>query len=102
MALKTVAEILQGLRYKLQMMGIPIEGPTHMRVENMSVVNKTTSPDSVLQKKSNSIAYHFVCQSVAGGCLKIGYENTLTSLADMLMKTQSGEERKRLAAMVIF
>jgi hypothetical protein len=74
------------------MMGIPIEGPTHMRVDNMSVVNNMTSPDSVLRKKSNSIAYHFVRKSVAGGWLKIGYETTLTNLADMLAKTQSGPE----------
>jgi hypothetical protein len=102
MALKTATEIVKGLWYKLRMTGIPIDGATHMRVDNMSVVNNTTSPDSGLRKKSNSIAYHFVRESVAAGWIRIGYESTHTNLADMLTKTQSGPERKRLADMVSF
>jgi hypothetical protein len=102
MALKTGAEIVQGLRYKLRMMGITLDGPAQMRVDNMSVVNNTTSPESVLWKKSNSIAYHFVRESVAAGWIKIGYENTKTNLADMLTKVQTGPERRRLADMVLF
>jgi hypothetical protein len=72
MALKTETEMVQGLRYKLRIMGIPINVPTHMRVDNMSVVNNTTSPDSMLTKKSNLIAYHFVRECVAAGWIKIG------------------------------
>jgi hypothetical protein len=49
MALKTAAELVSGLRYKLRMMGIPIEGATQMRVDNMSVVNNTSLPESVKQ-----------------------------------------------------
>jgi hypothetical protein len=37
MALKTATELSQALRYKLRVMGIPLDGPTHMRVDNMSV-----------------------------------------------------------------
>jgi hypothetical protein len=58
--LKVGTDIIKGLRYKIRMMGIPLDGPTHVRVDNMSVVNNTTVPESVLRKKSNSIAYHFV------------------------------------------
>jgi hypothetical protein len=68
----------------------------------MSVVNNTTSPASMLKKKSNSIAYHFVRESVAAGWIKIGYENTKSNLADMLTKVQTGPERKRLADMALF
>ena len=58
MALKTGVELLEGLVYKLQMMGVPIEGYCHTCVDNMSVVNNTSVPESVLKKKSNSIAYN--------------------------------------------
>jgi hypothetical protein len=102
MALKTAAELVSGLPYKLRMMGIPIESATQMRVDNMSVVNNTSLPESVLKKKSNSIAYHYVREAVAAGWLQVGYKPTKTNLADMLTKVQSGPERKRLADMVLF
>jgi len=65
MALKTAMEMVIGLRYKLQMMGVPLEGPTRFCMDNMSVVNNTTIPASTLKKKSNSIAYHFVREKIA-------------------------------------
>jgi hypothetical protein len=37
-ALKIATELIQGLRYKLRMMGVPIEGPTRVKCDNMSVV----------------------------------------------------------------
>jgi hypothetical protein len=102
MALKTAAELVQGLRYKLRMMGIPLEGPAHMRVDNQSVVHNTTRPESMLRKKSNSIAYHFTREGVAALWLKIGYEPSDTNLADMLTKIQSGTKRKSLLDQVMF
>jgi hypothetical protein len=102
MALKTTAELVNGLRYKLRMMGVPLKGATQMRVDNMSVANNTSFSEWVLKKKTNSIAYHYVREAVAAGWLQIGYENTKTNLADMLTKMQSGPESKHLADMVLF
>jgi hypothetical protein len=34
MALKTAVELVRGLRYKCRMMGLPLEGYTHKRVDN--------------------------------------------------------------------
>jgi hypothetical protein len=48
-------------------MGVPIEGASGMYCDNMSILNKTTSPESMLKKKSNSIAYHAVLEAVAMG-----------------------------------
>ena len=92
-ALKTGVELIKGLRYKLRMMGIPINGPTHVRVDNMSVVNNTTLPESQLKKKSNSICYHFVRESVAAKVIRIAYEGSKSNLADCLTKIQSGLHR---------
>ena len=58
MVLKAAMEITCGLRYKVRMMGVPIDKPTHVMVKNMSMVYNTTRPESMLKKKSNSIAYH--------------------------------------------
>lgn len=102
MALKTATDLVKGLRYKLRMMGIPIEGPAHIKVDNMSVFNNASKPESVLKKKSNSIAYHYVRENVAAGVIRIGWEPSETNLADMLTKTQSGPTRSRLARMVLF
>lgn len=102
MALKTATDIIKGLRYKIRMMGIPLDGPTHVRVDNASVVNNATLPESVLQKKSNSIAYHFVRENVAAKVIKVGYETSESNLADMLTKIQSGPTRTRLANQVLF
>ena len=59
-ALKTAAEANQGLRYKLWMMGVPVEEPSYIFGDNQSVLNNTSLPESVLKKKNNAIAYHFV------------------------------------------
>jgi hypothetical protein len=64
-AMKTGIELVVGLCYKLQMMGIPLDGSTCVLADNMSVVNNTSCPESQLKKKSNSIAYHFCHEEVA-------------------------------------
>lgn len=84
------------------MMGVPLDGPTVMRVDNMSVVHNTTEPSSTLKKKSNSIAYHYVRENVAAGVILIIYVRSGDNLADMLTKTQSGPVRKALADQVLF
>jgi hypothetical protein len=53
--LKPSIEIIKGLRYKLRMMGIPLDGHAHVRVDNMSVVKNTSVPESTLKNQSNSI-----------------------------------------------
>ena len=101
MALKTGSEILEGLRYKLRMMGVPLDGYAHVKVDNLSVVRNTSVPESTLKKKSNSIAYHYVREKCAAGVARISYEPTNTNLADMLTKLQSGSKRNELVKYVL-
>jgi hypothetical protein len=102
MGLKTATDLVKGLRYKLQMMGIMIEGPAHMCVDNMSVAHNYSRPESTLKKKSNSITYHYVRENVAAKVLKITYIATDLNLADMLTKAQAGPVQKRIADMVLY
>lgn len=101
-ALKTGIEIVKGMRYKLRMLGIPIDGHAHICVDNMSVVKNSSIPESVLKKKSNSIAYHFVRESMAAGIGKVAYEPTGSNKADILTKTHSGPERVRIIRGILF
>ena len=39
-------ETLLGIRYKLRMMGVPIDGPTYIFGDNMSVFFNTSRPES--------------------------------------------------------
>jgi hypothetical protein len=55
-AAKVATKTVRGPRYKLQMLGVPIDGPTYFFGDNMSVVTNISIPESVLKKKSNSIA----------------------------------------------
>ena len=101
-AMKTAVELIEGLRYKLRMMGVPLDGPTYVKADNMSVVHNCSTPSSMLKKKSNSIAYHYVRERCAAGVCSVTYVPTTDNVADMLTKSQPGEVRGRLAEQVLF
>ena len=94
-AMKQCCEYLRGLRYKLRMMGIPVNGPCYISGDNKSVLANTTEPGSMLKKKSQSIAYHFVREGVARDEWRTSYVNTHNNRADLLTKQLPfGEKRK--------
>jgi hypothetical protein len=49
------AEMIEGLRYKLRMFGIPVDGPADAFCDNKSVTTNSTVPTSMLNKRHNSI-----------------------------------------------
>ena len=53
-------------------------------------------PDSVLKKKSNSIAYNFICEGVVMKKWSLAYVNTKENLVDFLTKPLSGKQRMKL------
>ena len=102
-AKKQAMEVSRGLRYKLRMMGVPIEGPTHMYGDNMSTIHNTQCPGSQLNKKSNSICYHAVREVVAMGELLTGHVKTDENPADILMRVVGGGiKRKSLVQMYLY
>ena len=94
-AMKQCCEYIRGLRYKLRMMGIPVEGPTYIYGDNQSVLANTTIPDSTLKKKSQSIAYHLVREGVARDEWRTSYVNTHDNPADLLTKQLPQGEKKK-------
>ena len=99
---KQCCEYLRGLRYKLRMMGIPVEGNCFDFGDNKSVLANSSKPDSVLKKKSNSIAYNFVREGCAADECRVTYISTHLNLADLLTKTLGGgEKRRRFVGMIL-
>ena len=60
-------DTLRHLRYKLRMIDIPISSPSYIYGDDVSVVHNKSRQESVLRKKSNSVCYHAVCESMAMG-----------------------------------
>ena len=86
---------LWGLRYKCRMMGIPLSGPSYVYGDNKSAITNSTRPESTLKKKSNSIFYHAICESVAMGESLLTHVGTHDNLADLLTKPTFGAKRQR-------
>ena len=95
-------ELIEGLRYKLRMMGIPISGPANVYGDNEAVVNSTTAPESTLKKKHNAINYHRVRDAVAAGTICVAWEDTKTNISDLLTKLMSGPQLKDLIQRVLW
>jgi hypothetical protein len=68
--MKQGMDLICGLRYKLRMMSVQLSGPSFISGNSMSVIHNTQRPESTLEKKSNSVCYHAVCEAIATGeCL---------------------------------
>ena len=86
-ALCIATELIEALRYKLRMFGVPIEGPTTVYCDNKSVVTNAMVPTSVLSKRHNAICYHKVRESQAAGIINVLWIGGSSNLADLLTKT---------------
>ena len=86
MAMKSCVSAIESLRYKLRMFGVPIEGPVHIYCDNESVVNNSSKVESTLDKKHNSLAYHYVRNAVAALVVTVAWINRNDNLADAFTK----------------
>ena len=84
--MKISIELIEALRYKLRMFGIPIDGPTNVFCDNEAVTKNMIYPESTLKKKHNAIAYHRAREAVAAGTIRVTKEDGKTNLADVLTK----------------
>ena len=88
--------MVDGLRYKLRMFGVPIDGPTSILCDNEAVYKNTVIPESTLNKKHHSIAYHRCRKAVAAKTIQDAKEGTLNNLADIFTKIMSSSRRNFL------
>jgi hypothetical protein len=101
-AARIAVELIESLRYKLRMFGVPLVGPANMFCDNNGVVVNCTIPESTLKKKHNAIAYHKVREAVAQGTIRIAKEDSKSNLADILTKPLSRPRMKELLYHILY
>ena len=69
------------------MLGIPVEGPVNMFIDNDSVIKNSTIPESILKKKNTSVAYHHIREAVPGKWIRLAHVKGTANLVDMLTKS---------------
>ena len=88
-AARIAVEMILEYRYKLRMIGVEVNEPSILLVDNQSVVTNATLPSSCLKKKHNAIAYHKVREAVAAEIIRIAYIKSWENWADILTKPLS-------------
>ncbi len=101
-AMRTAIDLIEALRYKLRMFGIPIDGSTKLFCDNESVVRNTTAPESTLKKKHTAICYHRAREAQAGKWVQVAKEDGETNLADLLTKPLPGPRHKMLVQRILW
>ena len=95
-------EMNEGLRYKLRMMGIPIDGPSNVLCDNKAVVDNSTLPEPQLKKKHLSICYHYVRECCAKLAARIAFEDSCSNLAGICAKVLGKIKRKELCKGLLY
>ena len=82
------------------------DGYSHIRsyiyVDNMSVLNNASRPEPVLRKKSNSVCYHAVHESVAMGESLVRHLPSKENIADLMTKVLYGQKRRYLVSNICY
>ena len=99
--MRIATELIEGLRYKLRMFGVPLDGPANVFGDNQSIISNATIPESPLKKKHVAICYHRVREACASGILRIAKEDSTTNLADLLTKNLPRDRHKFLAERIL-
>ena len=101
-AMRQAIDLIEALRYKLRMMGVPIDGSTKVYCDNDSVVKSTTRPESTLKKKHNAINYHRAREAQAAGHIQVAWIDGKENLADVLTKVLTGQRRFYLLSRILY
>jgi hypothetical protein len=87
---RLASEMAIAFRYKLRMLGIPINKPTLMLGDNMSMIQNCSISSSQLKKKHNAIAYHKIRESVAAEVIQLAHVSSEDNIADICTKALNG------------
>lgn len=85
-AARIAVDLIMEMRYKLRMLGVPLEPTSMLLGDNMSVVLNTTLPSSMLKKKHNAISYHRVREAIAAGIVDFAHVPSDENIADICTK----------------
>ena len=99
-ALRIGTEMVKALRYKLRMFGIPIDGEANVFCDHQSVVTNVSTPESVLRRKHNSIAYHYCREAIASKMMIIRKVLSEHNIADLFTKCLPPKARQYLTSKI--
>jgi hypothetical protein len=85
-AMKIAIEMNDAIRYKFQMMGVPMEGANNLFGDNASVISNVQRPESTLSKRHNFIAYHNCREACACGSARVAHKPGKAYCSDGLTK----------------
>jgi Reverse transcriptase (RNA-dependent DNA polymerase) len=101
-AARVAVDCMVEFRYKLRMLGIPVEERSYIVGDNMSVVVNTTLPSSQLKKKHQACNYHRVREAIAAGYVVFGHVDSEDNIADVCTKPLNGTLFHRLMDQYMF
>ena len=84
--IKVAVEVIEGMRYKLRIFGIPIDSPTNVYCDNEAVYKNIVIPKSTLKKKHHSITYHRCREAVATKTIRVAKQGIMKNLANLFTK----------------
>ena len=83
-------------------MVLEISGTLFIYGNNMSVIHNTQCPESTLNKKSNSICYHAMRESVAIGESITAHIGTNNNITDLGTKVLYGGKRNHMVRNILY
>ena len=101
-ALRVATDLIVSFRYKLRMMGIPVDGPAQVFCDNESVWKNAAIAESKLRKKHNTICFHRVRECVASGIIFPFKVESRHNLSDILTKSLPVQSRLHLRSSIMY
>ena len=93
---RIAVESIIDFRYRLRMLGVPLDGSSMLFGDNQSMIMNTTVPGSALKKRHSAVAYHQIREAVASGIVNIIHCRSETNLSDILTKPLGPQTFQRL------
>ena len=81
------------LSYELMMMGVPLDGPSNVYVDNECVANSSERQETSLKKKYIFIAFHYVRECFAAGIITTYNVQSEDYLSDEFATVLNREQR---------
>ena len=101
-AARTAVQQITDLRLTLRYLGVPIDGPSWLLGDNMSVITSCNNPHTTLGKRHNFLSYHAVCAAIASGMINLCHVRHDQNVADVLTKFLARNDSYPLVQPLLF
>ena len=95
-------EQVMDIRYKLRMLGVPINDASVVLGDNQPTITSSTIPSSNLKKKHNAVAYHRIREAVAAGIVNLFHVRSEDNVADTMTKPLTAKKIRGLFLPYLF